>query len=51
VPALYCSGLLQQEDYCITIIQTNINIEKNDEFIVEECSCLDIDELFIRAKE
>ena len=49
-PSLYFNYLLKKERYCISIIQFNKNIQKDDPFLTERCSCLDINELFDKAK-
>ena len=49
-PTIYFNYLLKQEIYCITIIQVNKDIQKNDPFLIERCNCLNIDELFEKAK-
>jgi len=50
IPSIFFNGLIQREDYCISIINVNKGIQKNDAFIIERCSCLDVNELFVRAK-
>ena len=49
IPLLYIGSLLKKEDYCKEIIKFNKGIKKDDPFIKERCSCLNVDELFQNA--
>lgn len=47
-PALYFNHLIKKEDYCVEVIRFN-RIKEPDADLKERCSCLNMDELFIKA--
>ena len=49
IPVLYFGNLQKKEDYCIQVIKLN-KLTKSDPILKERCSCLDVDELFEKAK-
>ncbi len=49
IPVLYFGNLQKKEGYCKELIKFN-KLEKTDPILKERCSCLDVDELFEKAK-
>ena len=47
-PAIFFNHLMKKEDYCMDVIKFN-KLEKADADLQERCSCLDMNELFIKA--
>lgn len=50
IPVLYFGSLQKKEDYCVQVIKGN-KLTKSDPILTERCSCLDVDELFEKAKQ